>query len=258
MAEPPGRLLHRERAPRGQARRRSPPCSSASARSCAGPGCCTGDVLDYATAAAALDPSDLVDLYWAGRVTLVTRRDAIPRYDAVFLLVLPRRGPRPGRRRAGPHPAGGGAGPGRAGHPGHRAARRRRPGREQEARLGLMASDAEKRLALQAVHRLHPGRGATPPRIMARLRLTPPRRRTRRWRSGSSVPPTCAAPSASRCASPASPASCTGGGAGLAAAADPHPGRVRVDGRLLPGAAAVRLRLSAPRPGSRCSASAPG
>jgi len=44
----------------------------------------TGDVLAYATAAAALDPSDLVDLYWAGRVTLVTRRDAIPRYDAVF------------------------------------------------------------------------------------------------------------------------------------------------------------------------------
>ncbi len=44
----------------------------------------TGDVLAFTTAAAALDPSDLVDLYWAGRVTLVTRRDAIPRYDAVF------------------------------------------------------------------------------------------------------------------------------------------------------------------------------
>ena len=44
----------------------------------------TGDVLAYVTAAAALDPSDLVDLYWAGRVTLITRRDAIPRYDAVF------------------------------------------------------------------------------------------------------------------------------------------------------------------------------
>ena len=31
-----------------------------------------------------LDPTDLVDLYWAGRATLVTRRDGIPVYDEVF------------------------------------------------------------------------------------------------------------------------------------------------------------------------------
>jgi len=49
----------------------------------------TGDVLAYVTAAAALDPSDLVDLYWAGRVTLVTRlveefRDRAPRRRALM------------------------------------------------------------------------------------------------------------------------------------------------------------------------------
>ena len=35
----------------------------------------SGDVLTYAAAMSALDPADLVDLYWAGRTTLVTRRD---------------------------------------------------------------------------------------------------------------------------------------------------------------------------------------
>ena len=31
-----------------------------------------------------LDPSDLMDLYWAGRATLVTRREDIAIYDEVF------------------------------------------------------------------------------------------------------------------------------------------------------------------------------
>ena len=31
----------------------------------------TGDVLTYCTAMSTLDPADLVDLYWAGRATLV-------------------------------------------------------------------------------------------------------------------------------------------------------------------------------------------
>ena len=33
---------------------------------------------------APLDPTDLLDLYWAGRTTMVTRRDQIPVYDRVF------------------------------------------------------------------------------------------------------------------------------------------------------------------------------
>jgi uncharacterized protein with von Willebrand factor type A (vWA) domain len=35
-------------------------------------------------AVATLDPGDLADLYWAGRTTMVTRRDQIPVYDRVF------------------------------------------------------------------------------------------------------------------------------------------------------------------------------
>jgi uncharacterized protein len=136
----------------------------------------TGDVLGYTAAVGALDPSDLLDLYWAGRVTLVTRRDDLPVYDEVFrrfflgaadpvremvtfkaqvtaqaeaVLEVPATEPGAERRR------------------------------DQEAMLGLMASDAE---ALR-----HKSFGACTPeelaalrRIMARIRLTPPRRRTRR------------------------------------------------------------------------------
>src|SRR5262249_23338183 len=40
--------------------------------------------MTYCTAASQLDPSDLVDLYWAGRCTLVTRQDHIAIYDRVF------------------------------------------------------------------------------------------------------------------------------------------------------------------------------
>jgi len=44
----------------------------------------TGDVLTYCAAVEPLDPTDLVDLYWAGRTALVTRHDQIPVYDRVF------------------------------------------------------------------------------------------------------------------------------------------------------------------------------
>src|SRR5262245_50363348 len=44
----------------------------------------SGDVLAYSAAMARLDPTDLIDLYWAGRTTMVTRRDQIPVYDRVF------------------------------------------------------------------------------------------------------------------------------------------------------------------------------
>ena len=44
----------------------------------------SGDVLLYCSALSQLDPSDLVDLYWAGRATLVSRHDDIARYDKVF------------------------------------------------------------------------------------------------------------------------------------------------------------------------------
>ena len=78
----------------------------------------SGDVLVYCSALATLDPSDLVDLYWAGRTTLVSRHDEIARYDEVFRWFFRRRGP---RRGTDPDAARVGAGPGRAGHPVHGA-----------------------------------------------------------------------------------------------------------------------------------------
>ena len=44
----------------------------------------SGDVLVYCSALSCLDPADLVDLYWAGRTTLVKRHDDIAKYDEVF------------------------------------------------------------------------------------------------------------------------------------------------------------------------------
>ena len=44
----------------------------------------SGEILTYCAAMTSLDPTDLLDLYWAGRATLVARRDQIPAYDEVF------------------------------------------------------------------------------------------------------------------------------------------------------------------------------
>src|SRR5215467_14779957 len=44
----------------------------------------SGEVLTYCTAMTSLDPTDLLDLYWAGRATLVARHDQIGTYDEVF------------------------------------------------------------------------------------------------------------------------------------------------------------------------------
>jgi len=136
----------------------------------------SGDVLSYCAAMAPLDPTDLLDLYWAGRTTMVTRRDQVPIYDRVFRRFFLDEGdalPEPLkltiRARAETQsvlqvPA---TEPGADGRD------------EQEARLGLVASDAEvlrnKSFAACTEEEL-----ATLRRVMARMRLAPPRRRTRR------------------------------------------------------------------------------
>jgi uncharacterized protein with von Willebrand factor type A (vWA) domain len=142
----------------------------------------TGDVLSYCAAMSSLDPSDLMDLYWAGRVTLVTRRDDIPAYDEVFRRFFL-----------------GAADPIRemltlkaqvtaqadavleipATDPGGE------PRTDLEAALGLMASDAEA-LRHKSFGACTPEELAAVRRIMARIRLTPPRRRTRRTARASS------------------------------------------------------------------------
>ena len=136
----------------------------------------SGDVLTYCAAMALLDPGDVLDLYWAGRTSLVTRRDHIPIYDRVF------------RTYFLDHPEEL-KGPARAilkqslienqsviEVPATEAAL---PGKEEEARLGLMASDIEiwrnKAFSACTDEEL-----AALRRIMNQVRVIPPRRRSRR------------------------------------------------------------------------------
>jgi hypothetical protein len=126
---------------------------------------------------AALDPTDLVDLYWAGRTTMVSRRDQIPIYDREFRRFFldeddERAQPLKAAIRAAatqtqavleiPDPE-----------------RETGAHDEREARLGLMASDAEV-LRDKSFAACTPDELAELRRIMTRIRLTPPRRRARR------------------------------------------------------------------------------
>lgn len=136
----------------------------------------SGDVLTYCAAMAPLDPCDLMDLYWAGRTTLVSRRDHIATYDEVFrsfflgdsapvpemLLIKARVAAEPQAALtvpATPDPDG--------------------DSHEEEAMLGVMASDADS-LKHKSFAACTPEELAAVRRIMARMRLTPPKRRTRR------------------------------------------------------------------------------
>ncbi|WP_214369919.1 vWA domain-containing protein [Pseudonocardia sp. H11422] len=137
----------------------------------------SGDMLTFCAAMTPLDPTDLVDLYWGGRVSLVTRRDDIVVYDRVFReffldagnpvdeLVKIEAQAEPEAETVLEIPA---ADPG-AEEP------------DEETVLGLMASNVEtlksKSFAACTDDELDALR-----RIMARIKLTPPRRRTRRTR----------------------------------------------------------------------------
>ncbi len=140
----------------------------------------SGDVLTYCTAMEPLDPSDLLDLYWAGRATLVNRREQIPVYDEVFRrYFLDEADHLPEEVRLQPRPALQGDSvltvpqtePGNA--------------KQEQALLGLVASDAET-LRQKAFTACTPDELAALRRIMRRIRVLPPRRRTRRTTSASS------------------------------------------------------------------------
>jgi uncharacterized protein with von Willebrand factor type A (vWA) domain len=134
----------------------------------------SGDVLVYCSALSTLDPSDLVDLYWAGRTTLVSRHHDISRYDEVFRqFFLGQDSPDPELAlmlRASAEAQGALAIP--STEPGDSDS-------EDEAVLGWMASDVEA-LRSKSFAACTPEELAALRRIMARIRLTPPRRRTRR------------------------------------------------------------------------------
>jgi uncharacterized protein with von Willebrand factor type A (vWA) domain len=135
----------------------------------------SGDVLVYCSALSRLDPADLVDLYWAGRTTLVNRFEDIARYDEVFRrFFLDAEGPAPDALplmlRASAQAQGALAIP--ATEPGDDE-------HEDEAIMGWMASDVDA-LKHKSFTACTPEELASLRRIMARIRLTPPRRRTRR------------------------------------------------------------------------------
>jgi hypothetical protein len=138
----------------------------------------TGDVLTYLSAMSPLDPSDLVDLYWAGRTTLVSRRDDIGVYDEVFrryflaqaataAALLTLRASGAAEVEAAMVMPGTEPGPEKD---------------EEKPALGWMASDADA-LKHRSFTACTPAELAALRRIMARIRLTPPRRRTRRSRA---------------------------------------------------------------------------
>ncbi len=122
-----------------------------------------------------LNPADLVDLYWAGRATLVNRHDDIAVYDRVFrrfflaaddgasdpLTLMLRASAEAQGALAIPSTE-----PGESEH-------------EDDAILGWMASDVEA-LKHKSFAACTPEELAALRRIMARIKLTPPRRRTRR------------------------------------------------------------------------------
>ncbi len=138
----------------------------------------TGDVLTYCAAVEPLDPTDLVDLYWAGRTALVTRHDQIPVYDRVFRAFFldeadDQEEPVPFSVRA------------------KEEARTElqlpesQPGEQREgreARLGLVASDVAA-LKGKSFAACTPEELVALRRIMRTVRLTPPRRRSRRTRA---------------------------------------------------------------------------
>jgi uncharacterized protein len=135
----------------------------------------SGDVLTYCAAVGALDPTDLLDLYWGGRTTLVTRRENIPVYDRVFRrFFLDGRDPVLALLKL-QHPEHSRAAEGVVQVPATD------PGEElqEQVSLGLVASDAET-LRHKSFPACTPEELAALRRIMARIRLTPPRRRTRR------------------------------------------------------------------------------
>ncbi len=134
----------------------------------------SGDVQVYCSALSGLDPSDLVDLYWAGRITLVSRRDDMPTYDQVFRRFFLSEDPDADTLTLMLRAS--------AAAQGALAIPSTEPGedeREDDAVLGWMASDVEA-LKHKSFAACTPEELAALRRIMARIRLTPPRRRTRR------------------------------------------------------------------------------
>ena len=137
----------------------------------------SGDVMTYCSAAAALDPGDIGDLYWSGRTTLVTRRDQIHVYDLVFRRFFLAEPDPPPEAHVPPDSASS-----EAQAPLQVPDNEPGTGEEEDDTniiLGLAGADAEiwRQKSFSACT---PAELAALRRIMARVRLTPPKRRSRR------------------------------------------------------------------------------
>jgi uncharacterized protein with von Willebrand factor type A (vWA) domain len=136
----------------------------------------SGDVLTYCAAATVVDVTDLVDLYWAGRATLVTGREQVPLYHRTFVAYFlgdaeasPGSSPFPAVARAEALAT-------------LEIAETERLGeeqQEQEAELGYAAAKAST-VKAKSFAACTPEELAALRRIMRTMRLAPPRRRTRR------------------------------------------------------------------------------
>ena len=135
----------------------------------------SGDVLTYCSAVSVLDPTDLLDLYWAGRTTLLSRHQDTGTYNEVFRrYFLADAGPAADLLTLVPRAP--------AEAMGALAIPSTEPGEESgedEAVLGWMASDVDA-LKHKSFAACTPDELAALRRIMSRIALTPPRRRTRR------------------------------------------------------------------------------
>ncbi|MGI9606872.1 MAG: VWA domain-containing protein, partial [Acidimicrobiales bacterium] len=137
----------------------------------------TDDVLAFCAAVAELTPSDQEDVYWCGRTTLVHRRDHIPVYDEVFrrfFLHVPEGAERKKVKDMKVPQGSTGTINVPDAEPGDQESK------EAPLVLGLQASSLEiertKRFSTCSEAEL-----AAVRRMIARIRLEPPRRRTRRY-----------------------------------------------------------------------------
>ena len=135
----------------------------------------TSDVLSYLAAMTPLNPADLLDLYWAGHATLLSRHEDEGVYDRVFReYFLDEDGPARGSLTVTAESVA--QAEATLVMPGTEPA----PEQDEERPvLGWMASDVDA-LKHRSFSACTPEELAALRRIMTRMRLTPPRRRTRR------------------------------------------------------------------------------
>ena len=139
----------------------------------------SGQVLTFCQATARLDPTDLTDLYWSGRACLITRQPDLPIYDRVFrAYFLGAESPANELFRLKAKVT-----------PEAESMLEILPGDEhgdekpEEEHLGLMASAVET-LRHKRFEDCTPEELEAVRRLMARFRLRPPKRKTRRTRPG--------------------------------------------------------------------------